>query len=208
MRKTKHPLYTTWVNMMARCYKPYMANYKYYGGKGITVCQEWHTFDNFIKDMGDKPGPEYSLDRINGNEGYSKENCRWATHKTQCSKRSSKNLITHNGDTLPLKTMGDKLGINHNTLLARINMGWNVDEALNTPVKNREYTSNKGEYYISASGTYNGFSFTDKKSDGCSTIEACLMQVKDIILKWDHKSHCIFEIKSITENKTVVSITI
>ena len=65
--------------MLSRCYNPNATGYKNYGGRGITVCDSWRDcFENFLRDMGDRP-EKMSLDRINNNDGYSKENCKWST---------------------------------------------------------------------------------------------------------------------------------
>ena len=87
--------YTSWGGMKQRCYNINNPDYKNYGGRGITVCDRWlESFENFIDDMGLKPTPQHSIDRINNNLGYSSENCRWATSKQQnnntrrCSKGS------------------------------------------------------------------------------------------------------------------------
>jgi len=85
--------YTTWQGMKSRCYNPKQISYKNYGAKGITVCDRWleygKGFLNFIEDIGKKPSPEYTLDRIDGTKGYSKENCRWETRSIQNKNRRS-----------------------------------------------------------------------------------------------------------------------
>lgn len=92
-----HPLYSTYTNIKTRCYSSSSSAYKDYGGRGITVCARWlgvDGFDNFVADMGERP-ENYSIDRINNDEGYSSENCRWATpYEQSLNRRPRKNTIT------------------------------------------------------------------------------------------------------------------
>lgn len=82
--RCKHPLYKTWDSMIGRCYHKTNASYKSYGEKGIKVCARWREdFANFIEDMGDRPDPTYTLDRIDPEGDYTPTNCRWASIKTQ-----------------------------------------------------------------------------------------------------------------------------
>lgn len=90
-----HPLYETWASMMHRCYNENSNVYEYYGGRGITVCEQWHGDEgilNFIQDMGQRP-EDTSLDRIDTEGGYSPENCRWASKGMQSFNRR------HNGNS-------------------------------------------------------------------------------------------------------------
>jgi hypothetical protein len=87
------PEYNSWANMLRRCNNPNHKDYNYYGGRGIKICDKWLKFSGFIQDMGNKPGSDYSIDRINGNGNYCKENCRWATKLEQSNNLSSNKAI-------------------------------------------------------------------------------------------------------------------
>jgi len=78
--------YWTWAGMKARCLNPNHKNYHQYGGRGITVCDEWMTWEGFFKSMGDRPDG-HTLDRIDGKKGYYPGNCRWATKQQQIDNR-------------------------------------------------------------------------------------------------------------------------
>lgn len=81
-------VYHTWVSMKQRCFDSAVHHYKYYGGRGITVCDRWlNSFENFYADMGDKPSPDHSIDRKNNYGNYEPSNCRWATATDQMHNR-------------------------------------------------------------------------------------------------------------------------
>lgn len=106
-RVVAHPLYTTWHKMMVRCYREHDENFENYGGRGIRVDDSWWQFANFVKDMGPKPSPAHTLERMNNDEGYSKSNCRWATSSDQClNRRVFKNSSTGYAGVLPRKNNG------------------------------------------------------------------------------------------------------
>lgn len=105
-----HPLYRAWLGMRARCNNPRSKTYANYGGRGITVCAEWDDFTVFAGDMGDRP-PGTSLDRIDNNGPYSKDNCRWATPAQQVRNTRVARYITYNGETMVLTDWASAFGI-------------------------------------------------------------------------------------------------
>ena len=82
-RVTRSTEWIAWKNMKTRCHNINAQYYKDYGGRGITVCDRWNSFENFLADMGPKPSPDYSIDRINNDGDYCPENCKWSTAKEQ-----------------------------------------------------------------------------------------------------------------------------
>lgn len=127
--------WSSWMNMKRRCDAINTPFYKNYGGRGITYCKRWAKFENFYKDMGERP-PKMSLDRINNNKNYCLKNCRWATYKEQRSNTRKNVFVTFRGETTTFQQLADKYKIDRDTLHSRIKRkGMSLEEALFTPVK-------------------------------------------------------------------------
>lgn len=88
---SRSPTYHTWLNMIARCDNPSAISYRYYGARGITVCERWRNFENFLADMGERP-PGKTIDRKDNDKGYEPGNCRWATPAEQVANRRPRPL--------------------------------------------------------------------------------------------------------------------
>jgi hypothetical protein len=108
---------------------------KHYKKRGITYCARWETFENFYADMGDPPSPKHSLDRIDNNKGYSKENCRWATGSQQARNRRVSRMVEYKGKTKNLYDWAEELGISIKVLQHRMWDGWDVEKAFTKPAQ-------------------------------------------------------------------------
>lgn len=127
--ETKTPTYNSWKSMIHRCYREDNASYKNYGAKGIGVCKRWHKYENFKKDMGERPSG-HTLDRIDSSKNYSPSNCRWATRIEQNSNRKGQILITAFGKTKNINAWARELGINKRTIRERFYYGWSHEDCL------------------------------------------------------------------------------
>lgn len=126
---TRHPLYRTWQGMLSRCEHPSDPDYARYGGRGIAVCESWHTLENFTRDMGPRP-PGMTVDRRDNDGNYEPGNCRWATASEQASNRRSTRLIEFNGKRQTLAKWSSETGIGRVLISHRLRAGWSVVEAL------------------------------------------------------------------------------
>lgn len=115
---------------MDRCYVKSSSTYAKYGAVGISVCDEWHNFENFYRDMGNKPTKEHSIDRIDGSKGYSPDNCRWATNDEQANNQKSNRKVTWHGKTYNVSQLMRHLGLYTSTgkYYSRLNRGWSIEE--------------------------------------------------------------------------------
>jgi hypothetical protein len=142
---TDTPEYARWHGMMLRCYNPKDPGYKWWGGRGIKVCERWHTFENFHADMGARPSVKHSIDRIDPNGDYCPENCRWATQTQQQRNKRSNRLLTHNGETKCLAEWAETYGLTTLQLWQRLRSGWPLQDALETPVGERKVNNTQRE---------------------------------------------------------------
>ena len=130
--RSNDAIYAVWRGMKQRCCDKSHISYKNYGAKGITICEEWmNSFENFIKDMGERPDGDYSIERANGNGNYSPDNCFWATRTEQNNNRGNYNvLIEHDGKSLTRDQWAEITGIKATTIRKRLSLGWDVAKAL------------------------------------------------------------------------------
>lgn len=129
------PEYGVWLNMKARCTHKSVDSYKYYGARGIKVCERWMKFENFIEDMGRRPSDGHSIDRIDSNGNYEPSNCKWSDSFEQNNNRSNTRHLTYNGKTMSMFQWSREVGINPVRLHGRLAAGWSVERALTEPVR-------------------------------------------------------------------------
>ena len=128
--------YKHWVGIKERCFYKKNISYKYYGGRGITVCERWKTFLNFRDDMFESykehklNNKSTSLDRINNDGNYELNNCRWATRKEQQNNTRYNCLLTYKGQTLNITQWAEKLNLNRNVLYGRTHRNWSIEKLL------------------------------------------------------------------------------
>lgn len=121
--------YVIWAGMIQRCTNEKNEKFPIYGGRGITVCDRWlHSFVDFYADMGPKPGPDYSIDRIDVNGNYEPGNCRWATREEQARNRRNNVIISFGGRKIILKAFSDICGISISRARYLLSQGYTPDE--------------------------------------------------------------------------------
>lgn len=125
--------YASWASMKQRCLNPRCKAYKNYGGRGVSICERWMKFENFLADMGRKPTPQHSMERIINNGNYEPSNCKWATKSEQVNNTRRNVFIEHNGETKTATQWETSLGFKPGILLKRLNRGWPVAMAIQTP---------------------------------------------------------------------------
>lgn len=129
-------LYTIWGNMVNRCTNPNNPAYANYGGRGINVCDQWRNFHEFKKwSMNNGYDDSLSIDRINNDDGYNPENCRWADCFVQSNNTRRNRWISYDGESHTVGEWSKILNIPYKDLHARIQRGWSIDRAFNQPLR-------------------------------------------------------------------------
>lgn len=131
------PIYHVWASMRARCKNPNRPEFSNYGGRGITVCSRWESFDAFFSDMGNPPFKGAQIDRIDNSRGYEPGNVRWVTAKQNMLNRRVTRTVSINGEVMPVVTASELTGIKVDTLKDRANKGWEGDRLI-APVRSRK----------------------------------------------------------------------
>lgn len=133
--------YKSWVSMRQRC-SPGGA----YFSKGVAVCERWSSFANFMADMGSRPSPNHSIDRIKNNGNYEPENCRWATPTEQNRNKSNNRIFTVLGIQRTLSELADEYDIKASTIARRVDVyGWTIERAIMTPTKTSDPKPGRSE---------------------------------------------------------------
>ena len=142
---TNSRLYKIWRGMLTRCYNTHRKDYSYYGGRGITVCDEWKSNFLLFYDWAIVNGysDKVTLDRKDVNGNYCPENCRWLTRKEQNENKSNNRLITAFGETHTINQWSQITGIKFTTIKGRIDrLGWEAEKAVSTQVRRKKVINN------------------------------------------------------------------
>lgn len=117
--------YNVWRCLKKRC-----------GKTGVTICEEWGSFERFLADMGNRPYPEASLVRLDLSKGFAADNCHWANRTERENNKGNNRLLTYNGKTQSIAMWAEEIGIDYKTLWHRIvRQEWSVEKALTTPLQ-------------------------------------------------------------------------
>lgn len=132
-RTTEHMI---WRHMKHRCSNPHATGYHRYRGRGISVCERWRkSFEDFYADMGPRPSPGHTLDRINNDGNYEPSNCRWATKLEQSKNKSVNVPLTIDGETKIVAEWSRVSGVGRQVIYGRLKCGWSPKDAVFSPVR-------------------------------------------------------------------------
>ena len=141
---SRNNMYRRFCAMHSRCYDPKNAKYPRYGGRGIFVCERWHDFEAYYKDLGDIEDG-LTVDRIDNDGPYAPENCRLATYSQQARNRSDTRILTLNGESRSATEWAEITGISRTAIKNRLKRGWSVEDALTIPVGGPGFRISPGE---------------------------------------------------------------
>lgn len=126
------PTYTTWIHMKDRCNNPKHTHFQHYGGRGIKICERWeYNFENFLEDMGERP-KGYTLNRIDNDGGYFKENCLWSSDLDQANNKRTNVFLEMDGKKMTAPQWARELNIKVVTIRARLRRGFPIEKVLST----------------------------------------------------------------------------
>ena len=155
--QTKSSLYMRWIDMLRRCYQPHNKGYHNYGGRGITVCDEWlndfQAFYDWAYANGYNPNAkrgECTLDRIDVNGNYEPSNCRWVDMKAQSNNTRRNHILVIGNEEKNIGQWAEEKGMNYSTLNERIRRGWNDVTAVTTPITDKYYSKSLRERRVIA----------------------------------------------------------
>lgn len=154
------PEYTSWIGAKRRCYDKGSNRFYRYGGLGIKMCDRWkYSFENFLEDMGHKPSPSHSIERIDITKDYEPSNCRWATVAEQASNKSNNVFVTIDEKRMTLAECSRQYGISPSLLGRRVKKGLSGKDLIKRPRKNgkngvciRNHIVDGDNLYISPNG--------------------------------------------------------
>lgn len=139
---SKTQIYHSWTAMKDRCFNKNSNRYKDYGGRGITICDKWLSFEGFYEDMGDSFKPNLSIDRIDYNKNYELSNCKWSNCTEQANNKRNVKLYEYNGIKDSLNNICRELNLNRALVYNRIRKGWSIEKAIEKPKQNNQYEKN------------------------------------------------------------------
>lgn len=129
----KLPEYPIWVGIITRCENKGDKSYARYGARGIKICRRWReSFEAFFQDMGPRPSPRHSIDRIDNGGNYEPGNCRWATTIEQGRNKATNRVLTMDGRSQPLSAWAEEFDVSYTMVHDRLNKGWDLRNALTT----------------------------------------------------------------------------
>lgn len=125
--------YQSWRSMRNRCLDPRHAKYPAYGARGITICERWDEFKNFMLDMGRKSDPKFTIERDDVNGNYEPTNCKWISRKDQGRNKRTSVFVTYQGKKMLLIDLVEELGLSRNNVYQRLKLGWTLAQAIALP---------------------------------------------------------------------------